>query len=203
MWCSCVNEEHLGFGTLYEKFTLGGLFRKFIEQLDIQTVCGYPTNNLMDNNSEEFERAGCAVARMTAPEAGETYDFVWNFCEFQRSPDSMRMIREMLGLSKTYVFVVVQNKRNIGVLLHWIYHLFTGRKRTHGRMRQMSLVAVKNTLERENVRVLEQGFFDVPLFILDTYESGKSLRWIARRSCVEASRIKDSPFEGLPNWLKG
>ena len=198
-----MNEEHLGFGTLYEKFILGGFFRKFIEQLDIHTVCEYPTNNLMDNNSEEFERAGCAVVRMTALEAGETYDFVWNFCEFERSSDSMQMIREMLGLSKRYMFIVVQNKRNIGVPLHWIYHLFTGRKWDHGRMRQMSLAAVKSAFEHENVRILEHGFFDVPWFILDVYESGKPLRWMAPRSYVEASRMKESLFEGLPNWLKG
>lgn len=198
-----MNEEYdLGFGTQYEKFILGRLFRKFIEQLGIRTVCEYPANNLMGNNSEEFEKAGCTVVRKIDLKTSETYDFVWNFCEFERSPDSTRMIRKMMSLSKRYVFVVVQNNRNIGVLLHRICHLLAGSRWDHGKMEQMSLTAVKNALECEHVRVLEHGFFDVPWFILDVYESGKYLRRVAPRSHVESSRMKDSLFEGLPNWLK-
>jgi len=198
-----MSEEYdLGLGSRYEKFILSRLLRTFIEQLEIRTVCEYPANNLMGNNSEEFEKAGCRVTKKITPDLSEMYDLVWNFCEFERSSDSMQMICKMLDLSRKYMFVVVQNSRNIGVLLHRIWHFFVRRKWDHGRIGQMSLSAVKRAVERENALVLQEGYFDAPWFILDMYESGRSLRSLASRSHADLSRMKDSPLEGVPNLLK-
>ncbi|MGZ4892223.1 MAG: hypothetical protein ACXV2B_08220, partial [Halobacteriota archaeon] len=76
-------EYELGFGTEYEKFIMRDIARDLIHKLGISSVCEYPSNRLMGDNSEVFEVHDVTVDRLTYEDEGKTgeYDLVWNFCE--------------------------------------------------------------------------------------------------------------------------
>jgi hypothetical protein len=187
----------------YEKFILLKIVKEMVFTLGIKTVCEYPANSLMGNNSEVFDNLGCTVRRMkTFHGTNVKYDLVWSFCEFEKSGDPTKLIKDMLNLSGGYIFVVIQNNKNLGVHLHLLYHLLNGRKWDHGAVKLMSYSALMKTLTEFGLEILNYGWFDVPWFILDVYEMGHVIKRVISSKFVDASNLRETRFEKLPNDIK-
>lgn len=197
-------EYELGFGTEYEKFIMRDIARSLIHELGISSVCEYPSNRLMGDNSEVFEAHDVTVDRLTFADGtkkGE-YDLVWNFCEIECAQDPLRLINQMLNLTRRYVLIVSQNKRNIGVPLHRIYHVLKRREWDHGIMAMMSPKPVCKLLKPYG-NIVEVNYFDVPWFVLDVYETGGFLRRMVPRTFAgEMLSLKKSMFEEMPTSVK-
>ena len=192
-----------GFGVKYEKFILQKIIKEIVFHRRIRTVCEYPANNLMGNNSEIFDNLGCTTRRMKTLHATKIkHDLVWNFCEFENTNNPEKMIEDMLNLSSSYIFIVTQNNKNLGVRLHLLYHLLNGRKWNHGTIKSMSYGAVMKPLTKFSVEIVNYGWFDVPWFILDVYEMGQTINRVTHGKFVDNSDLKESRFEGLPNSIK-
>jgi hypothetical protein len=129
-----MQEYKLGFGTEYEKFVLRSIVVDLIHKLEIRSVCEYPSNNLMGNNSEVFKIPGIMVDRLSQLEYNRkgSYDLVWNFCEIERASNPLNLINNMLLLARKYLLIISQNNRNVGVHLHRVYHVVKKRKWNHG-----------------------------------------------------------------------
>jgi hypothetical protein len=198
-----------GFGTAYEKFVIGKIFDNLVQKHSIKTVCEYPTNDLMENNSSEFETLCCKVTRQPLNEpvkSEDKYDLVWCFCEVEQQEDPSILITNILNKSNRYVLIVTQNKRNLGVPLHYLYHVLSGRKWDHGKVKNMALSTVERELNDSKISIIHRGAFDVPWFILDVYEAGSVLLRLIPKSLLGQSTkqtdLKDSKFEKLPYPIK-
>jgi len=197
----------LGFGTEYEKFVLRGIVQSIVKELKIQSVCEYPANNLMGDNSEVFSGQVLKIDRLENYDRGKKgkYDLVWNFCEIEQNAAPVEILGRMLLLTRGYLLIVLQNRRNPGVLLHWICHSLIGKRWDHGNPRWMSPDPVVQSLSKVG-RVIRIGYFDVPWFVLDIYESGILLRRMIPNA-LEGSmlRLRKSRFEEMPisykKWL--
>jgi hypothetical protein len=192
-----------GFGIAYEKFVLSKIFDDLVKRYQIKTVCEFPLNNLMRNNSEEFEALGCKVVRqpIDSKETTEKFDLVWCFCEVEQQDNPSFLIKRILDKSRRFVLIVTQNRRNLGVTLHYIHHILAGRKWNHGHLKYMTTSIVEKELKDKNVSIIKRGAFDVPWFILDVYEDGTVLRRVVPKSLL-SKKIGPSIFEGLPFPLK-
>jgi len=200
-----------GFGTAYEKQILGKIFADLVNKYKIKTVCEFPSNDLMDNNSSEFETLGCSVTRqsLTDVDSSEKYDLVWCFCEVEQQENPLALIETMIEKSKRYILIITQNKRNIGVPLHYIYHFFARKKWDHGHYKYMTTAIVEKEITGKNVSIVYRGAFDAPWFILDVYEAGTLLLRLIPKSLIgskiKQNKIKESFFEKLPygkkKWL--
>jgi|YelNatPaOPRAMG01_1025707.scaffolds.fasta_scaffold117082_1 hypothetical protein len=199
-----MQEYKLGFGTEYEKFVLRGIVADLIHKLEIRSVCEYPSNNLMGNNSEVFKIPGIMVDRLSQLEYNRkgSYDLVWNFCEIERASNPLNLINNMLLLARKYLLIISQNNRNVGVHLHRVYHVVKKRKWDHGFIALMSPEPVSRLLKHYG-NIILVGYFDVPWFILDVYESGGFLRRIVPSFAKGAVlNLRRSKFEELPNFIK-
>ncbi|MGB9960254.1 MAG: hypothetical protein ACPLKQ_07030 [Candidatus Bathyarchaeales archaeon] len=196
--------SELGFGTEYEKFVLKSIVGDLIHRLEIKSVCEYPSNSLMGNNSEIFEAYGVVVHRLSRLEDNKKgeYDLVWNFCEIECSYNPLNLIKEMLMLTRRYLLIITQNNRNFGVHLHRVYHFVKKQRWDHGFIAFMSPEPSLRLLRRYG-DVLAIGYFDVPWFILDVYESGSFLRRMIPNPIQSVTlELRESKFEGLPNFIK-
>ena len=192
---------YAGFGLVYEKFIFSELATRLIREFGLRTICEYPANNLMGNNSDVF--TGCEITRLTADASEErTFDLVWNFCEFEQADDSTYLIEKIAKLSNGLMLVVTQNIRNPGVLTHRLYHAVKMKRWDHGNLSQMSYNAVKSRIKIEGFEIIETGAFDAPWFILDVYESGKFLRKLIFDAGTNEGNLKKSVFEEWPMWIR-
>lgn len=191
------------FGMLYEKTIFNMTIRRLVNNHKIKKVCEYPSNNLMGNNSYEFEKLGCHVKRFKALDvANEKYDLVWNFCEFEKKKNPSRLVQEMICISKKYGLIVTQNRHNV-LMFHRLYHSIKRKKWDHGFIRFMSYNAVLEVLNEFNdLRIINVGAFDVPWFILDFYEGGSFFRKFVPRSLLSTQEVKRSMFENFPLSVK-
>jgi hypothetical protein len=158
----------------------------------------------MDNNSDEFESLGCRVTRQLLNDetTSEGFDLVWCFCELEQRDNPFYLIKRMLDKSNRFVLIVTQNKRNIGVPLHYVYHILSGKKWDHGRLKCMTTSIVEEFLVNRNVSIVQRGAFDVPWFVLDVYEAGSLLLQFIPRKLLNGNKIKPSLFENLPFPIK-
>ncbi len=197
-----------GFGTAYEKSVINKIFNDLVEKYKIKTVCEFPANDLMENNSSGFEVLGCNVTYQSLNDVktSDQYDLVWCFCEIEQQEDPSKLIEKIFDKSHRYVLIVTQNKRNLGVPLHYIYHILCGRKWDHGHLKHMTIASVEKEFAKKNVSIIQRGAFDVPWFILDVYEAGNLLLRLVPKSLlrgkIKQTEIKDSLFENLPFPIK-
>lgn len=197
-------DHELGFGTEYEKFVLRDVARSLVQELSIKSVCEYPANDLMGDNSEIFSGQTLQITKLSRPyrNTGSKFDLVWNFCEIEQQRDPSELINELLSLTKRYLLIIIQNRRNPGIPLHWIYHILAGRKWDHGRFSLMTTKPLIRILSKHG-KIMKVGYFDVPWFILDIYESGVILRKLIPKSFSESALgMKKSRFEELPSRYK-
>jgi hypothetical protein len=195
------------YGLLYDKKMFAEVAKEIVAKYNVKSVCEYPSNELMGNNSDIFQDLGCYVKRYsTYPKTvTESFDLVWNFCETEKSSNPTKLIDEMLGLTNRYVLIVVQNKCNIGVQIHRIYHKLMGTPWDHGRLKYMSGYEVWRLLLDFPVKVVKVGAFDMPWFVLDFYESGAPLRRLVPKMFrpKDYNVIRESILERtLPQSLK-
>lgn len=191
-----------GFGTAYEKSILDQMFETLKEKYPIHTVCEFPANDLMGNNSEQFEALGCEVTRQSLNNADfATFDLVWCFCEVEQRDNPSQLLARMIAKSKRYLFIVTQNRRNLGVMLHYLHHRLADRNWDHGHVKYMTLSLIE-TVFAHKVTILQQGAFDIPWFIIDVYEDGKILQQFVPKSFIHTLNIKPSVFETLLFPLK-
>jgi hypothetical protein len=165
----------------------------------------------MEDNSSEFEAIGCEVTRQSLGNINLSgkFDLVWCFCEMEQQDDPSELIEKMLGKSQRYVLIVTQNKRNLGVPLHYIYHFFARKKWDHGNFKYMTTSIVEKKLSGKNVVIIQRGAFDAPWFILDVYEAGSLLLRLVPKSLlggkIKQNGIQPSFFEnlsfGTKKWL--
>lgn len=196
--------DDLGFGTEYEKFVLQDVTRKIVQEFGIRSVCEYPQNDLMGDNSEIFKDQNLQVTRLSRPDRNSQsiYDLVWNFCEIEQQKDPSELINEMLSLTRRYLLIIIQNRRNPGIPLHWVYHVLVGKKWDHGRFSLMTPKPLIRILSKYG-KIIRVGYFDVPWFILDIYESGVFLRRLIPKSFSGSMLgLKKSRFEELPSRYK-
>lgn len=181
----------LGYGTEYEKLILKKIAREICQKYKIKSVLEYPENNLLGKH-----------AIFPQSKKSDGYDLVWNFCEFEKQKDPSLMISEMSRTSNKYLFIVTQNIRNPGVILHFPYHLLIRRKWDHGDLKRMSYKAVLKVLRKfKNLKAVKIGAFDIPWFVLDVYESGKLFRNLPLFKS-RLMQLKESRFEKWPLPLK-
>jgi len=197
------DKRYSEFGMVYEKFVFANIIQKLIQGHALKTVCEYPANDLMGNNSEEFEKYGCHVTRLTTPNGTDKkYDLVWNFCEFEKSENPYGFVQDILNLSKKYALIVTQNKFNV-LVFHRLYHFSRGKKWDHGFVKYMSARTVAKILnDMDGVEIVEVGAFDVPWFVLDFYEGGSAFRRIVPKSLLSTKTMKESAFEKLPLTIR-
>jgi hypothetical protein len=193
-----------GFGTAYEKFIINDIFADLVDKYQIKTVCEFPSNNLMENNSDEFESLGCKVTRQFLGDGktSDRFDLVWCFCELEQRDNPFYLVEKMIEKSNRFVLIVTQNKRNIGVPLHYIYHILSSRSWDHGRLKYMTTSIVEQSLPEKYVSIVQRGAFDVPWFILDVYEAGSLLLRFIPKKLLNGKEIKPSLFEHLPFAIK-
>jgi hypothetical protein len=193
--------SYAGFGLVYEKFVFSEIALRFVHELGLKTICEYPANNLMGNNSDVFQ--GCEITRASdATKLAGKFDLVWNFCEFEQARDPVRLIETAIELSERFVLIVTQNRRNLGVMIHLLYHALRRVPWDHGSVSRMSFKAVKSAIEKSNAEVVETGAFDIPWFILDVYETGRFLRRITFDAGTSLENMKKSTFERWPRWAR-
>ena len=195
----------LGFGTEYEKFVLRRIAANLVNTLAIRSVCQYPANALLGRGSDIFEKSFATQSYSEYPQDPvRKYDLVWNFCELEKTDNPSQLLTKMLNLSRSYVFIITQNNRNIGVHLHRLYHLLGGRPWDHGRVSHMSLATIEEVVRHSErkCKVVRRGYFDAPWFILDIYEAGTFLRKLVPESAIGTNDMRQSRFESYPDRTK-
>lgn len=194
----------LGYGTAYEKALLFDYAKGWVSKYDIKNVLEYPANNLLGNNNEIFEsllgKENCR--RLEKNEKTEQkYDLVWCFCEFENDDDSRRFIQDMMDKSE-YILIITQNYRNLGVLIHRIWHILWRRKWDHGIISKSSSSSVKKYIKY--YKIVESGAFDCPWFYFDIYETVFDIKRLLKKEGEKKQEfiIKESLFENLPLSIK-
>lgn len=196
--------EKVGYGTVYERIILNNLIKKIVIKTDIGSILEYPATDLLGDSQSLYSGFKVPTERAkTFPNKFREYDLVWNFCKIEETFKPCRLLSEMLKLASKNVLFVGQNIFNPGVPLHKIYHNFLGLNWNHGNLRHMNLAYAINLIHTKKLTVLEKGYLDAPVFVLDLYEFGSLLR---RHSENKPSHNKmllnESPFEGLPKLFK-
>lgn len=185
-------KKDLGFGTEYEKFILKNLFNKIIDEFKIKSIYEYPKTDLLGDTSELFKKIQYS---------SDSPDLVWNFCQFEQVENQDKLVREMLDISNNYILLIIQNRRNIGILIHRFIHFLLRRPWDHGNIKQMLKKRATKALKKEGLDILKIIPFDVPWFILDVYESGKTIKKFLPTTSKKS--IKESFWEKSPNFIKG
>ena len=181
----------LGFGTDYEIYIFKKIAKRLIRQLKLTSVKNWPKNDLLGGQ----KIFGIAE---TSPKP----DLIWNFCEFENVVDPRKMIEKMGQYSGKYLLVVTQNYLNPGVVLHWLFHRFSGKKWDHGDLSRMSARSVRRQVRKmPGLEVVETGAFDIPWFVLDVYETGRFFRRLPFLR-GKAGKVTESRFESWPRPLK-
>lgn len=90
----------------------------------------------------------------------ESFDFVWNFAALWHLKDAPRLIKEMIRVSSEYVFISVQNTKQVGYYLRKYAidkDLFED---VYEEWLNTSLIS--RVLKDNGMKVIEKGVFDVP-----------------------------------------
>jgi hypothetical protein len=197
-----VTGEDLGYGTEYEKQLLGHILGDICKRYNIKKVYQYPSNDLLGDTTTLF---GLSVEHSThsyeRPPSG-TADLVWTFCELEKWKSPSVLLLKMERLSSGYIFVVSQNLFNPGVFFHRLWHSVGGLQWDHGFIDYMRISYLAEVAKAMHFRVLETGYFDVPWFILDLYETGRYLRGLVPASLIEKGGLSSSMLESIPSCFK-
>lgn len=194
--------EKVGYGTVYERELINRLLRRFVRTYKIRSILEYPANDLLGDSLLLYKGVNAYVERSRSIKLRK-YDLVWNFCEIEKASDPRKLLIEMIKLSAGYILLIGQNIFNIGVPLHKIYHFLRRIAWDHGDIRFMRLGYVMKLVHNLGLIVLEYGYLDAPIFILDLYECGSLLRrYFMNNLRCRNMLLKESPFERLPKLFK-
>jgi SAM-dependent methyltransferase len=195
--------EEVGYGTAYERKLLNELLKRLVKVYGVRSILEYPATDLLGDPRILYEGVGVLIERSRCAKARDRkYDLVWNFCEMERADDPLKLLAEMVKLTAKYIMLIGQNVFNAGVFLHRAYHVLRRSTWDHGATGRMRLGYAMKLARARGLAILEHGYFDAPIFVLDLYEIGLPLR----RSFVGRSGrdflVKESPFENLPRAFK-
>lgn len=88
---------------------------------------------------------------------GNSFDLVWNFCAFEHENTPENLVREMLRITKSYIFIYIQNSSNPGFYFHQFLHSVRKEPWDHGNPCRMKLSYVSNIIDELNARTIEIG----------------------------------------------
>jgi hypothetical protein len=195
--------KEVGYGTAYERKLLNKLLKKLVKAYGVRSILEYPATDLLGDPQILYKGIEVLIERSKCAKiGGRKYELVWNFCEMERADDPLKLLAEMVKLTAKYILLIGQNVFNAGVLLHRAYHVLRGSVWDHGVTGRMRLGYAMELVSTQGLAILEHGYFDAPIFVLDLYELGSLLR----RSFVGHSHgdllLKESLFENLPRAFK-
>ncbi len=183
--------ETEGRGLDYERFSLGRLFGRLVQQRDLGSVLEIPAGGekaMPSIYSLGFAAAGCAVTLVNPVQRsldawrtlglsagvercddltrtglpGAGHDLVWNFVSLSQHPDPAGLLAEMGRLSRGYVLFVGVNRFNPGFFSHRLVHRIFSVPWTHGRLEYMDLFSTRRILAAAGLTVVESGVVDAP-----------------------------------------
>jgi ubiquinone/menaquinone biosynthesis C-methylase UbiE len=94
------------------------------------------------------------------PFKDESFDFVWNFAALWHLKDAPKLIKEMARVSSEYVFISVQNTKQIGYYLR--KYVIDKDLFNDVYEEWLDPTRINQILEDNSMRIVEKGVFDVP-----------------------------------------
>jgi len=226
-----------GLGTTYERFVRRQYLRKLVQRFNIKLVLeAYCATGLAD--SLTLADMGCNVVLMdkskpnletiksicrnhplsnvqflhgdlqTLPLNPCTFDLVCNSDVITHFETPLECINEMARVSKRLVLVFVPNRLHIGNLFFRLYLGFTKPKSEIREEFSMTVKTLCRVFERASLRIVEQGYIDVPLWPshLSVGSLARSKRWkwsiIDFTSISKLIQIQSRLEESIPNSIK-
>jgi hypothetical protein len=187
--------KDLGYGTAYETAIVRDLLDHLIAKYEVEGVLQEPVTDLLD-----YFELESLTEPMRSSEA--SFDLVWNFCQFEQMSDQNRFMEDASSKTRKYILIIIQNNRNPGLTLHWIYHKIRRKHWDHGSIRKMSPRKLRKAIAGNNLAMCEDGFHDIPWFIIDVYECGDFLKKLVPESLRNREKIEPSRFERMPRIVK-
>lgn len=92
----------------------------------------------------------------------DSFDLVWNFCVYEHFDNPAAVIREMLRVTRKYIFIEIQNVFNVGFPLHRLHHFLRREPWDHGNPGQMKLSSIMDIIDELKAVVVETGATDMP-----------------------------------------
>jgi SAM-dependent methyltransferase len=144
-------------------------------ELGADVVVGSPSETLLNHSARFWSKLDLrpqvkfGLVAEHFPYRDRSFDWVWNYCTFERFEDARSLLREMKRVSRRYVCVVTQNAYNYGYPIHWLYHRAHRQPWDHGYGRWMKLGNLVRLFEECGLAVLDRGCVDVPPWF-DTFD---------------------------------
>lgn len=202
---STLNDiNKVGYGTAYERKLLNNLLKRLIKIYNISSILEYPANDLLGDHRVLYSGIDICIERINRNRARVAeFDLVWNFCEIENATNPYKLISEVIKLTAKNILLIGQNIFNLGVPLHRIFHSFLGPAWDHGDPKRMRLTYAIELTHSQGLAIVEHGYFDAPIFVLDLYECGSVLRKrFTNNSQYGDMLLKESPFEKMPRPFK-
>lgn len=146
---------------------ISGIKSLVFAKLGCDVTVSHPSQDFLDNARKIWDCFGLEAKFVKTHWVNsifdeDSFDLVWNFCVYEHFDNPEEVIREMLRVTKEYVFLEIQNVHNIGLPLHRLYHLIHNQPWDHGNMRQMKISTLKNIFNILNAESTEIGATDMP-----------------------------------------
>lgn len=177
----CSNTQDEGFGGVYERISLGRFLNKLSNNLPIKSVLEYgiPFSKGYDNMIFIKNNINVTIVdpeikkikeewpfdikpKFESMDLKGKFDLVWNFALLNTNPE---VISKMIDMSNRYVLFFTPNILNYGTPFHIFYHLISETKCKHaerGSVKLRTLNGLKSFARKNNLRVLETGYVDMP-----------------------------------------
>ena len=181
----CDNTQEEGFGSVYERISLGRFLNRIKNQFKFKTVLEYgaPYSKGYDNmvflkNKCEVTIADPKIEKIKKNWPSKTkplftnmdlkntqdkkYDLVWNFAYINTNPE---VIEKMKEKSKKYVLFFTPNIWNYGTPFHIVYHIISRTKCTHaerGPIEYRKISGLKKFAKKNGLKIIETGYVDMP-----------------------------------------
>lgn len=91
-----------------------------------------------------------------------SFDLVWNFCVYEHFYNPTEVVKEMLRVTRKYIFIEIQNVFNLGFPIHRAFHHLRREPWDHGNLNQMKISQLKYVIDRSEAAVIEIGATDMP-----------------------------------------
>jgi len=149
-----------------------------------------------------------------------SYDLVYNHLAFEHYEDPVAFVSNMSRISKDVVLNLTLAPYNLGFIVHWLAHKWQGKRWDHGKIRQMTVGAMKKAHNGAGLTRIGRGAADVPPWVdtvdgqikgsmtyLDGYPDKVRQKWIwcsgdpnlAERKWI---RVMWYAEERMPEWFK-
>jgi hypothetical protein len=151
-----------GMGSKWRRWSQYRLMATWEKTYHIRSAIEVPYDE--STKGIDWQALSCpSESRRTITTVKGKWDFVWNSNFLQRRP---KLIFKMKELSNRYVTAFVSNGSNWGWLLYRLFHLFHNAPHSpeYGDKRFMCVYGLTKLFECAGLRVLEAGYFDLPLF---------------------------------------